>query len=263
MKKIILAVLWIVSIVAACIVTGVIQKRGMMAAIADAKSRAAQSSFGDADMAILFACHGNGEEQKVLFEALRDSAELKKAKDLIDQQKRDLKIANEKLETSENLKAQYDNSLALYKKANEAATELINAYKARDEAKANTPVQTPANYSSAVPQGPPSYIPPITKAVEVETPAPNWQMPNRNQAMAVARKVATEKWKDNYSMLEYEIERQMEGYDKLAQYYKQNWKPLMRNLLNSSAQKWPDNYSMMVYEIERQIDAKERLDGRR
>lgn len=51
------------------------------------------------------------------------------------------------------------------------------------------------------------------KADEVEPPW--WKAPLRRTVDANIRAAAVEKWKDNYDMAEYEINRQSEAYEKL------------------------------------------------
>jgi septation ring formation regulator EzrA len=213
-------------------------------------------------MTILLIEHGKGEEQRVLFEGIRATCELGKAKQqLADKEDRITKML-EALAASVTATNSAKKMADSYK---EAYQTLDAAIKKHTSATVQNPslVESPPNYSSAVPQTTPSYIPSITKAEEVEAHLPNWQMPTRNQALVSVRKNASAKYGTDFNMVEYELEKQMKAFDKLTQYQKQNWKPLMRTLLNSAASKWPNDYSMMVYEIEKQIDAKDRLDGGR
>jgi hypothetical protein len=263
MKKILIPVFWAITIVITSFVSNLMQKNARGKVISDVKGFLEKGNFSEADMVLLYAKHGNGPEQQMLFEGLRDTQALKKAKEQIAKQKRELELTRKVAESVEELKASYENSLAAHEKAKEASRKLIEAYKAKEAAMAESVVEKPANYNTAVPQSPPAYLPPIVKATDAEPAVPNWQMPTRNQALAIARKNAEAKWPNNYSMMEYELNNQMEAFDKLAQYQKQSWKPLMKTMINSAAKKWPQNYNMMVYEIENQIDAKERLDAAR
>lgn len=263
MTKALLPACWLVSVVFTCIASNIIKDSNLKNAIADARERMASGVFTETDMTVLSIAHGESEEYKVLFEGIRDSVQLKKANELIVKQKKELQTLRELADAVESLKMSYENNLNAHREALAAANQLINAYKAKDAIVAETMVEKPANYSSAVPQGNPTYLPPVTKVETAEPASPHWQMPMRNQALAIIKKNAENEWGTNFSMVESEIKGQVEAYEKLVQYQKQSWKPLMRTLLNDAAKEWNENYRMMVREIERQIDAKDRLDRAR
>lgn len=147
--------------------------------------------------------------------------------------------------------------LAAYKKAYGEMKEYAEnlAVQAVD----NTPLRTPNSlYQKPADSSPSPAL--VTGNVKV---APLWQLPARAKALDAVTKRAKAEWGNNFSMVNHEIERQMEGYDKVAEYHKQAWKPLMRTLLNEAGEKWPNSFAMMVYEIERQIEAKDKLDGKK
>lgn len=262
MKKYFLPALWIVTIGASCFATSFIQKKARLAAIADAKNRIANGNFTESDLIILYVDHGKGEEQITLFEAMRDQDELRKMR--LNNKKQLEVIGSMKtlIGTQNDLIAGYQVSVQAAENAYQAAKKSAELYKEELDEKSQVEMVSPPNYSTAVPRGA-SYSPPITKANEIETTLPNWQMPTRNQALAIIKKNADAEWGTDFRMVEHEIENQTKAYDKLVHYQKQNWKPLMRTLLNKAAKQWGEDYRMMVYEIEKQIDAKDRLDAAR
>lgn len=263
MRKMVLPACWFVSVVFAGIATSVMKDTKLKNAVADAKERMASGVFTETDITILSIAHGDCEEYKVLFEGIRDSLQLKKANEIIAKQKKELLALRALTDDVESLRMSYKNSLNAHRESLAAANRLIEAYKAKDAAIAENVVAKAANYSSAVPTYKPTQTPAITKTRQKPTPAPNWRMPTRNQALAIVKKEASEEWGTNFQMVEHVINGQMEAYDKLVQYQKQNWKPLMRTLINDAAKDWDRNYLMMLHVIESQIEAKERLDGTR
>jgi hypothetical protein len=72
---------------------------------------------------------------------------------------------------------------------------------------------------------------------------------------------AIAKWKDDYTMVNYSIDSQLEGYNEVLSYYK-TANSAIKDLINKAAQKWPGDYTMMSYHIKSQIEAKQQLDKR-
>lgn len=263
MKRIILPALWIVSIVAACFATSLILKKARLEAIADAKSRIARGSISDADLTILYVDHGKGEEQVTLFEAMRDQARMRQLEKDYAQQSKVMDSAKTLIGTQADLIAGHEAAAQASAASYEAMKKSAELYKQAYEEKADVVIPSPSNYNTAGPAVMPANSASLTKAQVVEPNLPNWQLPSRNQAMAIIRKNAETEWGTNFNMVEHELENQTEAYEKLVQYHKQSWKPLMRTLLNKAAKEWGEDYRMMVHEIERQIEAKDRLEGGR
>ncbi|HUS60136.1 MAG TPA: hypothetical protein VMX76_02020 [Nevskiaceae bacterium] len=97
------------------------------------------------------------------------------------------------------------------------------------------------------------------KVVEKPTPTEELQqtgadlLPPREEAKGIVKAKAESKWEDDYSMVKYEIDKQMEAYDWLA---KQN---THLDIMKRAKQKWEDDYSMVKYEYEKQVEAYESL----
>jgi hypothetical protein len=110
-----------------------------------------------------------------------------------------------------------------------------------------------------------SYVPSAPAIIQQPDPEPPaWRYPSVNEARAITRKAAVEKWGENYRMVEHEIEKQLTAYASLHGYEKKRWSnPVIRRALNSAGQKWGTNFNMVLYEIEQQLEAKDRLDGKR
>lgn len=109
----------------------------------------------------------------------------------------------------------------------------------------------------------PSRIGTVTRNTvdEAERPLPWWRPPLKRTVDANIRASAIEKWKDNYSMVEYEIKQQSEAYEKLLEWNK-DYRPAIKQIIAKSVEKWGEKWSMVVYEIEQQTEALGRLNGR-
>ena len=71
---------------------------------------------------------------------------------------------------------------------------------------------------------------------------------------------AKEKWPDDFSMQEYELNGQIEAYNKLDKLIKTNSKlPEFEVIYKNAKQKWDKDYGMVVYEINEQLEALNRL----
>lgn len=103
--------------------------------------------------------------------------------------------------------------------------------------------------------------PALQKPVILEQPLVWWSPPLRASVAKNIKEAAFAKWKDNYQMVDYEIENQTEAYDTLLSYNK-NYRPEVKNIIARAINKWKSNYAMVVYEIESQIEAKERITNR-
>lgn len=102
---------------------------------------------------------------------------------------------------------------------------------------------------------------PYTPQQVKEADLPYWRPPLRRTVDANIRTAAQNEWGDNYAMIEHEIKRQTEAYDKLLQYNK-DYRPVTKQIIARAVEKNGDKWSLVVYEIERQIEALQRLNGR-
>ena len=75
-------------------------------------------------------------------------------------------------------------------------------------------------------------------------------LPNRTDALKSIKEEASKKWKEDYSMVQYEIEKQTDAYDWLVS--KQNDNP---KILQWSIKKWNNDFDMVKYEYENQLEA--------
>ncbi|MFC1726906.1 hypothetical protein ACFL0Y_00065 [Patescibacteria group bacterium] len=97
------------------------------------------------------------------------------------------------------------------------------------------------------------------KTTEAPTPTIKIQqtgaslLPSREEAKDIVKADAENKWEDDYSMVRYEIDEQMESFDWLA---KQN---THLDIMKSAMQKWENDYGMVKYEYENQVEAYESL----
>lgn len=105
-----------------------------------------------------------------------------------------------------------------------------------------------------------AVVPTLASSSADAAPKP-WVPPSQAAAAKIIKDKAIAEWKDNYSMVNYNIERETSSFQKLLQ-YNRNPSAIIKNQLAKAAQEWPNNYSMMVYSVERQLDAKQKLDGR-
>jgi hypothetical protein len=90
---------------------------------------------------------------------------------------------------------------------------------------------------------------------------PWWKPELRTKVDALIRSEAEAKWGQNYSMIEYEINLQIEAYDKILNYNK-TWKHGEKQIIARAVAKWAPKWNMVVYEIERQTEALGRLNGK-
>lgn len=88
-----------------------------------------------------------------------------------------------------------------------------------------------------------------------------WTPPTPGVAAKEIKAAAAEKWKDNYRMVEHEIERQNEGLQKLTK-LNVTYHQAIKEIIAKAVEKWPGNYSQAHYEAERQIEALQNLQKR-
>ena len=94
-----------------------------------------------------------------------------------------------------------------------------------------------------------------TKTIIVTTPEPTPEtiFPSREEAMEIIEANAYDYWGDDYCMVQWEIDRQIEAYDWLV---KQTEYP---NIMSNAYDYWGDDYCMVQWEYERQVEAYEGL----
>lgn len=71
----------------------------------------------------------------------------------------------------------------------------------------------------------------------------------RTTVLEILKAEAMKKWKDDYSMVKYELNKQTEAYDWVI---KQTEYP---DIMKKALQKWGNDYSMVKYEYEKQVEA--------
>lgn len=69
------------------------------------------------------------------------------------------------------------------------------------------------------------------------------------------------RWNKDYSMVNYQIDKDTKDYEMVVRYYK-TANPSIKDILNRAAKQWGTDYGMIIYEIEKQIQAKQKLDNR-
>jgi len=90
--------------------------------------------------------------------------------------------------------------------------------------------------------------------VPKQAPAPVPQPQTERADMLIILKAnASAKWGDNYQMVKYEYDNQVEAYDWVASQTK------YPNIMTKAKQKWGHNYQMVRYEYENQVEAYESL----
>jgi hypothetical protein len=72
---------------------------------------------------------------------------------------------------------------------------------------------------------------------------------SREEALAIVKENAEQKWDTDYSMVKYEIDKQMQAYDWLVKQTDN------LDIMRKAEQKWDTDYSMIKYEYEKQLEA--------
>lgn len=78
-------------------------------------------------------------------------------------------------------------------------------------------------------------------------------LPTREEAQAIVKAKAVDRWADDYSMVKYEVNKQMEAYDWLAK------KDEYLDIMKKAQLRWKDDYSMVKYEYEKQVESYEEV----
>lgn len=86
--------------------------------------------------------------------------------------------------------------------------------------------------------------PTITTSKEV-SPAKS----ERDTVLEILKAEAMKKWKDDYSMVKYELEKQTEAYDWVVKQTEN------LDIMKKAKAKWGNDYSMVKYEYEKQVEA--------
>lgn len=84
---------------------------------------------------------------------------------------------------------------------------------------------------------------PVTKPTTTPTQT------TRENILAILKSNASAKWGDNYQMVKYEYDNQVEAYDWVTA---QTGYP---EIMTKAKQKWGNNYQMVKYEYENQVEA--------
>lgn len=103
------------------------------------------------------------------------------------------------------------------------------------------------------------YHPTVASPV-VNPPPPAWVPPQMHMQAKLIKGRAEAKWKNNYSMVNHEIESETQALERLRDL---NRYTANKPFLAWAAEKWPDDFSMMVHEFDRQTTAKAEIDSRR
>ena len=112
------------------------------------------------------------------------------------------------------------------------------------------PIQTPT--PSPVPTSKPTQtLKPVSKVITTPTQAPVVSTPQTDRAsmLVILKTNASAKWGDNYEMVKYEYDNQVEAYDwVMAQ-------TAYPDIMAKAKQKWGNNYEMVQYEYNNQVEA--------
>ncbi len=88
-----------------------------------------------------------------------------------------------------------------------------------------------------------------TKPAETVTSTTTPNTTNRESILALLKTTAKAKWGDNYQMVKYEYDNQVEAYDwVIAQ-------TAYPDIMTTAKSKWGNNYQMVKYEYENQVKA--------
>ena len=87
-----------------------------------------------------------------------------------------------------------------------------------------------------------------TTSTPTNIPAPQT---DRTSMLAILKTNASTKWGDNYQMVKYEYDNQVEAYDWVVAQAK------YLDIMTGAKQKWGNNYQMVKYEYDNQVEAYE------
>ena len=90
---------------------------------------------------------------------------------------------------------------------------------------------------------------------------PNWYPLAPSLVAKTIRDNAIAENKDNYSSINYAIERNTEAYEKILRYYK-TADPFIKKAINKAALEYGTKFSSFAYDVERQIEARQKFEGK-
>lgn len=96
----------------------------------------------------------------------------------------------------------------------------------------------------------PATVPTTPAPTPTPTPAPATQS-DRASVLVILKSNASAKWGDNYQMVKYEYDQQVEAYDWVVAQTK------YPDIMAKAKQKWGNNYQMVQYEYNQQVEAYE------
>ncbi|MFD0893713.1 hypothetical protein KBB96_08950 [Luteolibacter ambystomatis] len=102
---------------------------------------------------------------------------------------------------------------------------------------------------------------PVPQPAPARVPIKWWVPENPTTAANQAKAAAMAKWKDDYAMVEYEINRQAEAYNELVDLNKTSNKAI-KDIIGRAHEEWKTDYGMMLYETNRQMEALQKLQSR-
>lgn len=154
------------------------------------------------------------------------------------------------LEAGKQFDAKLLHNMAL--RAVVAEKKLTDFLAAPASATASTVSTTYAGYAAPAPAAPRMMDAPVI---------PAWAPPAPSMVTKTIRERAVAEYKDNFSGLNYEIERQTEAFEKIVRYYK-TADPFIKSAINKAALEYGFNYSSFAYDVERQIEARQKFQSR-
>lgn len=102
---------------------------------------------------------------------------------------------------------------------------------------------------------------PRSAVAEAAPVIPNWYPLAPSLVAKTIRDNAIANNKDNYSLINYDIERNTEAYEKILRYYK-TADPFIKKAINKAALEYGTKFSMFAYDVERQIESRQKFDGK-
>lgn len=168
------------------------------------------------------------------------------------------------LDLCDKIAAEKSEWMSKFEALAESADELLAANKRLDtvkkEREALTALQNSQPQSPATTVPRPYYTAPQPQAVAAPI-IPSWTPPAPSVVTRTIRENAMAEHKTNYSLLNYEIERQTEAFAKLVRYYK-TADPFIKSAINMASLEYGTNYSSFAYSVERQIEARQKFGAR-
>lgn len=134
---------------------------------------------------------------------------------------------------------------------NQSAVVKLSSSKTTSASQTQTqtqPIQQPAKPTASIPTK--TEINPISTTAQAPTPTPAPQTDRASVLMILKTNASTE-WGDNYQMVKYEYDNQVEAYDWVVAQTKYS------DIMMGAKQDWGNNYQMVKYEYENQVEAYE------